>query len=105
MSCCIGWLFDVSIDHDQAVIWIKTADKKILKLRDLYHPAFYILPLSESDGLYLFQILSRQLDIVNSKIRDYSSALNSGLSNVSNRSETATSGIKKYTSNGKIIED
>ncbi|HET7391449.1 MAG TPA: DNA polymerase domain-containing protein [Nitrososphaeraceae archaeon] len=64
MSSCIGWLFDISIEHDQAVIWIKTADKKILKLRDSYHPAFYILPRNETDGLYLFQILSRQQDIV-----------------------------------------
>src|SRR5690242_1657621 len=63
-SCSIGWLFDISIEHDQSVIWIKTTDEKILKLRDSYHPAFYILPISESDRLYLFQILSRQLDIV-----------------------------------------
>jgi len=64
MSDCIGWLFDISIEHDQSVIWIKTADKKILKLRDSYHPAFYVLPRSESDGLCLFQILSRQQDII-----------------------------------------
>jgi hypothetical protein len=64
MANCIGWLFDVSIEHDQAVIWIKTSDKKVLKLTDSYHPSFYILYRSETDGLYLFQILSRQLDIV-----------------------------------------
>ena len=64
MSDCIGWLFDISIEHDQSVVWIKTADKKILKLRDSYHPAFYVLPRSESDGLCLFQILSRQQDII-----------------------------------------
>ena len=64
MANCIGWLFDVSIEHDQAVIWIKTSDKKVLKLTDSYHPSFYILSRSETDGLYLFQILSRQQDIV-----------------------------------------
>jgi DNA polymerase elongation subunit (family B) len=68
MASCIGWLFDISIEHDQAVIWIKTADKKILKLRDSYHPAFYILPRSESDGLYLFQILSRQQQDIIKKV-------------------------------------
>src|SRR5438045_3725314 len=64
MANCIGWLFDVSIQSDQAVLWIKTTDNKILKLTDSYHPSFYILPRSETDGLYLFQILSRQQDIV-----------------------------------------
>ena len=64
MPRCIGWLFDVSIEHDNVVIWIKTSDKKILKLTDHYHPSFYILPRSESDGLLLFQILSRQQDII-----------------------------------------
>src|SRR5919206_3436648 len=42
----------------------KTTYKKILKLTDSYQPSFYILPRSESDGLYLCQILSRQQDIV-----------------------------------------
>lgn len=64
MSSSIGWFFDVSIEHNHAVVWIKTTDKKILKLRDFYQPSFYILPTNESDGLYLFQILSRQQDIV-----------------------------------------
>jgi hypothetical protein len=63
-SCSIGWLFDISIEHDNAVIWIKTTYKKVLKLTDRYHPSFYILPRSETDGLYLFQILSRQQDTV-----------------------------------------
>lgn len=49
---------------DQAVLWIKTTDNKILKLIDSYHPSFYVLPRSENGGLYLFQILSRQQDIV-----------------------------------------
>jgi hypothetical protein len=64
MANCVGWLFDISIEHDNAVIWIKTTDKKVLKLTDPYHPSFYILPRNETDGSYLFQILSRQQDIV-----------------------------------------
>jgi hypothetical protein len=40
-SCSIGWLFDVSIEHDQAVLWIKTTDNKILKLTDSYQPSYY----------------------------------------------------------------
>ena len=64
MSSCVGWFFDVSIERDQVVIWIKTEDKKILRLRDSYRPSFYILPRNEYDGLCLFQILSQQQDIV-----------------------------------------
>ena len=63
MTSCIGWLLDISIENNDAVLWIKTEeDRQILKLRDSYHPGFYILPRNElDDGLYLFQILSRQL--------------------------------------------
>ncbi|MGB8035191.1 MAG: hypothetical protein WCF03_15370, partial [Nitrososphaeraceae archaeon] len=64
MSSCVGWFFDVSIERDQAIIWIKTEVKKILRLRDSYRPSFYILPRNEYDGLCLFQILSQQQDIV-----------------------------------------
>src|SRR5919205_1178128 len=64
MTSCIGWLLDVSIDSDYAIVWIKTEDGgQILNLRDSYHPGFYILPRNESDGLYLFQILSREEEI------------------------------------------
>ena len=64
MTSCTGWLFDVSVENDKAVLWIKTAYKKILKLRDSYHPSFYILPRNEVDGLSIFQILSQQQDII-----------------------------------------
>ena len=60
MTSCIGWLLDVSIDNDHAVLSIKTeVDGQILKLRDSYHPGFYILPRNET----LFQILSREEEI------------------------------------------
>jgi DNA polymerase elongation subunit (family B) len=68
MSSCIGWFFDVSIERDQVVIWIKTEDKKILRLRDNYRPSFYILPRNEYDGLCLFQILSRQQEDIVTKV-------------------------------------
>jgi DNA polymerase elongation subunit (family B) len=57
---CIGWLLDVSIEQDKAVLWIKTVDMKILRLTDSYQPFFYILPRNEQDGQYLFHILSQQ---------------------------------------------
>ena len=64
MTSCIGWLLDVSIDNGHAILSIKTEeDGQILKLKDSYHPGFYILPRNESDGLHLFQILSREEEI------------------------------------------
>ena len=63
MTSCIGWLLDVSIDNDHAILSIKAEDGQALKLRDSYRPGFYILPRTESDGLHLFQILSREEEI------------------------------------------
>ncbi|HJT49972.1 MAG TPA: DNA polymerase domain-containing protein [Nitrososphaeraceae archaeon] len=63
MTSCIGWLFDVSIDSDYAIVSIKTEAGQILKLRDPYRPRFYILPGNDADGLHLFQILSREEEI------------------------------------------
>ena len=56
----IGWLLDVSIERDKAAIWVKTIDRKILKLTDSYHPSFYLLPNNEFDGSQLLQVLSQQ---------------------------------------------
>ncbi|MDQ3903133.1 MAG: hypothetical protein M3247_05800 [Thermoproteota archaeon] len=56
MNSCVGWLLDVSIENDHAILSIKTEeDGQILKLRDPYRPGFYILPRTESDGLHLFK--------------------------------------------------
>ena len=63
MTTCTGWLLDVSIDNDHAILWLKTEDNQILKLRESYHPELYILPRNESDGSYLFQILSREEEV------------------------------------------
>jgi DNA polymerase elongation subunit (family B) len=56
----IGWIFHVSIEQDKAIVWIKTEDKKVLRLIDSYQPFFYVLPRNEYDGSCLFQILSQQ---------------------------------------------
>jgi hypothetical protein len=64
LTGCIGWLLDVSIDNDHATLWIKTEEGQILKLRDSYHPRFYVLSRNEVDALHLFQVLSREEEIV-----------------------------------------
>jgi DNA polymerase elongation subunit (family B) len=60
IASCTGWLLDLSIEQDKAILWIKTVDRKILKLTDSYQPFFYILPRNEQDRDYLFHILSQQ---------------------------------------------
>ncbi|HYZ51028.1 MAG TPA: hypothetical protein VE593_09085 [Nitrososphaeraceae archaeon] len=71
MTNCTGWLLDVSIDNDHAILSIKTEENgQILKLRDTYHPGFYILPRNEVDGLHLFQALSREEKEVFEELRE-----------------------------------
>jgi hypothetical protein len=59
LASCIGWLLDVSIENDHAILSVKAEDGQALKLRDSYYPGFYILPRNES----LFQSLSREEEI------------------------------------------
>jgi hypothetical protein len=56
----VGWLLHVFIEQNKAILWIKTEDKKVLRLVDSYQPFFYILPRNEYDGIYLYQLLSQQ---------------------------------------------
>jgi DNA polymerase elongation subunit (family B) len=55
-----GWILDVSIEQNRAIIWIKTTEGNILRLTDTYRPNFYILPKDEDAGATLFQILSQE---------------------------------------------
>jgi len=54
-----GWILDISIERNRAIIWIKTIEGKILKLLHTYQPTFYILPNNQDSGSSLFQILSQ----------------------------------------------
>jgi DNA polymerase elongation subunit (family B) len=63
MTRCTGWILDVYIEEDQAVLWIKTEGGNTLKLIDCYEPYFYIEPKSEKDGMELFQIL-RDMELI-----------------------------------------
>jgi hypothetical protein len=57
-----GWLLDITIEENCAVVWIRTLGGHTLELVDSYQPTFYILPKREEAGLELLQILS-QLNI------------------------------------------
>jgi DNA polymerase elongation subunit (family B) len=55
---CAGWILDVYIENDEAVVWIKTESGKVLRLTDEYEPSIYILPTSKQAGQEIIQILS-----------------------------------------------
>ena len=42
-----GWILDVYIEDNEAVLWIKTEQGQVLKLIDDYEPVFYIQPKNE----------------------------------------------------------
>ena len=58
-----GWILDVYIEDNEAVLWIKTEDGQILRLFDNYEPIFYIQPKNEKCGKEIFQIL-KDLELV-----------------------------------------
>ncbi len=60
MDSSIGWLLDVTIEQNSAILWIKTTDGKILRLKESYQPNFYVLPENENAGTELFHLLSQQ---------------------------------------------
>ena len=60
MNSAIGWLLDVSVERNAAILWIKTIEQGILRLADKYQPSFYIVPRNEQVGTELFHILFQQ---------------------------------------------
>src|SRR5581483_8164410 len=64
MARCTGWILDISIEQNRALIWIKTTEGNILRLMDKYQPNFYVLPKDEFAGEALFQMLSQEPMIV-----------------------------------------
>jgi DNA polymerase elongation subunit (family B) len=60
MDNAIGWILDVTVERNTAILWIKTIEGNILRLTDKYRPSFYILPKNGIAGDELFHILSQQ---------------------------------------------
>ena len=52
-----GWILDVYIEDNEAILWIKTEEGQVLKLFDSYEPVFYIQPKNENCGNEIMQIL------------------------------------------------
>jgi DNA polymerase elongation subunit (family B) len=56
MAYATGWILDVSIEQNRAIVWIRTSEGQIIRLFDNYEPTFYILP----KGAEIFQKLSNE---------------------------------------------
>jgi hypothetical protein len=65
-----GWIVDVYIEDNDAVIWIKTDQGQVLKLIDNYEPVFYIQPKNDKSGIEIFTIL-QDLELVKEIGWDY----------------------------------
>ena len=65
-----GWILDVYIEDNDAVIWIKTEQGQVLKLIDDYEPVFYIQPKNDQSGMEIFKIL-QDLELVKEIRWDY----------------------------------
>ena len=66
----IGWILDVYIEENEAVIWVKTEQGQVLRLIDDYEPVFYIQPKSEKSGTEVIKIL-QDLELVKEIKWDY----------------------------------
>jgi DNA polymerase elongation subunit (family B) len=53
-----GWLLDVYIKQNNTIIWIKTIDGKLIRLKDTFINSFYIEPKDQESSLKLINILN-----------------------------------------------
>ena len=63
MAHCSGWILDVSVEQNRAIIWIKTSEGQTLKLFDTYEPTFYVHPKDEDAVVEIFRLLSYQTGV------------------------------------------
>jgi DNA polymerase elongation subunit (family B) len=65
-----GWILDVYIEDNDAVVWIKPEQGQVMKLIDDYEPVFYIQPKNDRSGMEIFKIL-QDLELVKEIRWDY----------------------------------
>jgi len=58
-----GWILDVYVEEDEIAIWLRTEDGRVIRLRDRYHPSFYILPKTSEDEKRLLSSLQGEPSI------------------------------------------
>ncbi len=63
MNKAVGWIFDAYIEDEEAVIWLRTDENKVLRLTDPYSPSYYVLPRDEDDERELIQLLQASPNI------------------------------------------
>ena len=59
-----GWIFDVYVEDEWAVLWVKTADGRALRLMDRYTPSFYMKPRDDVEAERLVKVLEKHPHIV-----------------------------------------
>ncbi|HDM88789.1 MAG TPA: hypothetical protein ENG65_02205 [Candidatus Bathyarchaeota archaeon] len=59
-----GWIFDVYVEDERAVLWVKTADGRALRLMDRYTPSFYMKPRDDVEAERLVKVLEKHPHIV-----------------------------------------
>jgi DNA polymerase elongation subunit (family B) len=52
----IGWILDTYIQNEEAVIWIRTDEDEVLKLKDVYQPSLYVLPKAGSEKELFYRL-------------------------------------------------
>jgi DNA polymerase elongation subunit (family B) len=65
-----GWILDVYIEDNEAILWVKTEQGQVLKLFDEYEPVFYIQPKNDKSGTEVLKIL-QDLELVKEVRWDY----------------------------------
>jgi DNA polymerase elongation subunit (family B) len=69
-----GWLLDVYIQRDKAVLWMKTEGGKVVRLTDKYTPSFYLKPKDTLDIMQLAALLETHPNVTHvEKERKYTS--------------------------------
>jgi DNA polymerase I len=53
-----GWLLDVYVQGNQAVLWLKTDTGRVVRLLDRYSPSFYVRPNGWAEECQLTQMLA-----------------------------------------------
>lgn len=63
-----GWILDVYVEGDEAVIWLRTVDGDVRRLTDPFHPGFYVLPSTEDDRQHLRRALRDAPHVVDVRV-------------------------------------
>jgi DNA polymerase elongation subunit (family B) len=70
MKTVEGWILDTYIQGADAIVWVKTIEGTVLKLRQPYSPSLYALPESRETGESLLQGVSEHPSVLEACLED-----------------------------------